>query len=155
MRATSEHYKMVSLFMQFAGQTTRHKPTLPSPEERLLRARLILEEALETIQGLGVGLRWNVGYELLDMADFAFDEVDGGDLSEIADGCADLSVVTIGTLIACGIPDQALLELVDNNNLAKFGPGGRQDEKTGKWIKPPRHQAPDIAGLLNKLGGVS
>lgn len=144
--------------MQFAGQTTRHKPTLPSPEERLLRARLILEEALETIQGLGFGLRCaqedpNVGYELLDMVDFAFDEVDGGDLIEVADGCADLSVVTIGTLIACGIPDQALLELVDKNNLAKFGEGGRRDEKTGKWIKPPGHQPPDVVGLLNKLGG--
>lgn len=38
-------------------------------------------------------------------------------------------------------------QLVDENNLAKFGPGGyRRDD--GKWIKPPGHKPPAIAKAL-------
>jgi len=40
--------------MQQAGQETPSKPTIPDEATRLLRARLILEEALETISALGV-----------------------------------------------------------------------------------------------------
>jgi predicted HAD superfamily Cof-like phosphohydrolase len=41
-------------------------------------------------------------------------------------------------------------QAVDQNNLAKFGPGGHRRED-GKWVKPPDHKPPDIAGLLDKL----
>lgn len=137
----SFHQKRVEKFMGLAQQELPLSPTIPSHEVLRLRAKLILEEALETVQALG----------------FEADVVFHGDfvrppqnLVGILDGCADLSVVTIGTLSACGVPDIELLELVDANNLAKFGPGGyRRDD--GKWIKPPGHKAPDIAGLLEML----
>jgi predicted HAD superfamily Cof-like phosphohydrolase len=68
---------------------------------------------------------------------------------EVADGCADVSVVTIGTLSACGIADKPLLKEVDESNLRKFGPGYSKRED-GKWIKPPDWKVPDIAKVLNE-----
>jgi hypothetical protein len=74
----------------------------------------------------------------------------------IADGCADTSVVTIGTLSACGIKDNPLLEEVDGNNLGKFGPeaiaNGAGYNADGKWVKAKNHPKPDIEGVLRKQG---
>jgi len=103
---------------------------------------------METIDALGVVL--TVSFDSLTgngRSEPRFDISHEPDLIEIADGCADISVVTIGTLSACGIDAEPLLELVDRNNLAKFGPGHSRRED-GKLIKPPGHKPPDIAGLL-------
>ena len=144
------HQARIAEFMQLAGQALPALPVLPVLEIRKLRAKLILEEALETIDALGfdVTTSKNEGGETPDS--FGLSEHENGpSLIEIADGCADVSVVTMGTLLACGIGDEDLLKLVDENNLAKFGPGGHRRED-GKWVKPPGHQPPDIAGLLLK-----
>jgi hypothetical protein len=86
---------------------------LPLEEVRRLRARLILEGALGTIEGLGFKTRLsdNVDrHQIEGVADFWFKATHKENLEEIADGCADLSVVTIGTLVACGIHDHQLFE---------------------------------------------
>lgn len=140
----SAHYARIRTFMQKAGQATRDQPTMPTEEERVLRAKLIMEEALETCEALGVKVVARAADESLDPAALYFCMSDKApDLIKIADGCADLSVVTVGTLIACGIADTDLFQIVDEHNLAKFGPGGyRRDD--GKWIKPPDLQPPDM-----------
>jgi predicted HAD superfamily Cof-like phosphohydrolase len=130
--------------MRLAGQALPALPVLPSLETRKLRANLIMEEALETIKGLGFAVVIKPQSNGWDIQ-----EANAPDLVEIVDGCADISVVTMGTLLACGIGDEELLKLVDENNLAKFGPGGHRRED-GKWVKPPGHQPPDIKGLLDK-----
>jgi predicted HAD superfamily Cof-like phosphohydrolase len=151
--------------MQLAGQATPDVPTFPSQEVRLLRAKLILEKALETIHALGFNPRVkSYGAPPLDGVPVTTNSVsliplDQGyetacsvldRLVAIADGCADLSVVTTGTLSACGIPDLPILEAVDNNNLAKFGPG-HYIRSDGKLIKPPDHQPPDLKAVLLNL----
>jgi predicted HAD superfamily Cof-like phosphohydrolase len=113
----------VKQWMKAFGQDTPDKPCIPSLEVRKLRAKLILEEALETITALGIGVyvqnqdnEWDC---IQDFEDLEFNnlweeetpEGNGqvlGQLQEIADGCEDLKVVTEGTLVACG--------LVQNNN---------------------------------------
>lgn len=149
----TEHQKRIEEFMKLAGQSVPEKPIMPDIDTRKLRAKLILEEALETIEGLGFDLDTNpsIGDSRYHFYSNGLKLVDNGNpsLESIADGCADISVVTIGTLSACGISDKNILEMVDNNNLAKFGPGGyRRDD--GKWVKPPDHRPPDIAGELEK-----
>lgn len=149
----TSHYARVREFMVKAKQECPQLPTIPSADVRKLRAKLILEEALETIKALGMSLCREFGGELHKITDDQFDFVADGecDIVGVADGCADVSVVTIGTLIAFGIPDRRLLELVDNNNLAKFGPG-HSIREDGKLIKPPGHKPPDVLGLLKQLG---
>ena len=71
------------------------------------------------------------------------------DLEGVVDGCADISVVTVGTLIAFGVDDEPVLREVDEANLRKFAPGSYMRED-GKWMKPPNWTPPDIDGVLRR-----
>lgn len=151
MRWTA-HYERVREFMERAGHDPPDEPTIPDIDTRKLRARLILEEALETIEGLGIDLHVKTPEDDggLDMECFRFLESEySPDLVEIADGCADISVVATGTLIACGVADAPLLEEVDRANLQKFGPGHFFDE-SGKLIKPDDFDEPDVQGVIEE-----
>lgn len=149
---TTEHYSRVrQLNAKIDPKSAPREITMPDAATRELRARLILEEAMETIEALGVSVSMEGDDRVIFFHDLELEATHDPDMVEIADGCADVSVVTIGTLVACGIPDLDLLRLVDENNLAKFGPGGYRRED-GKWIKPPDHKAPDIAGYLRAQG---
>lgn len=139
----SAHQDRVEEFMRLAGQDVPSKPTIPDAETRLLRAKLIFEEAIETIEALGFAVIHQGG-------ETTFDDVYGPNMVEVADGCADIKVVTTGTLSAFGLPDVELQKMIDEANLRKFGPGGhRRDD--GKWIKPPDWKAPDIKGWIDSL----
>ncbi len=148
---STQHHQRVLEFMLRAKQECPRVPTMPDAKIRELRAKLILEEALETIQALGFAVRMESNTNEVKMSDLAMYPEYEPNLVEIADGCADISVVTIGTLIACGIKDQPVLEEVDGNNLAKFLPGHSWRED-GKLIKPPGHQKADFAKVLAEQG---
>jgi predicted HAD superfamily Cof-like phosphohydrolase len=146
----SAHQQRVDEFMRLAGQELPTVPTIPSDEVRLLRAKLILEEAIETIHALGVTVIDECGYAPL-VDELTFKITGPMDIVEVVDGCCDTIVVTTGTLSAIGVSDEAMQQAIDESNLAKFGPGGhRRDD--GKWIKPPDHKAPDILALLTEQG---
>ena len=127
--------------MEKAGQDAPATVTIPDEKTRQLRASLILEEALETVQALGFEVVAN-GTRIGD-DDFELRASGTPDLEGIVDGCADISVVTIGTLVAFGVEDEPVLEEVDRANLRKFGPGSYVRED-GKWMKPPDWRPPDI-----------
>ena len=150
----SAHYARVEKFMQQAQQEVPSHVHIPSPAVRELRAKLILEEALETVYAMGVRIeaRGGLRHEL-EISDLVFSaDPPGGivDLVEVVDGCCDIAVVTTGTLVAFGVPDTAVQKLVDDSNLEKFGPGHTIRED-GKLVKPPGHQPPDIKGLLERI----
>lgn len=136
--------------MGCAAQFCPPVPTPPDEADALLRASIILEEALETVNALGVTVSYipGMGDSKVDLKkNLSLRFTHEPDLVAIADGCADIFVVTTGTLIACGIADQELLELVDQNNMDKFKPG-YSISPAGKLIKPPGHKPPDIGALL-------
>jgi predicted HAD superfamily Cof-like phosphohydrolase len=151
--------------MKGAHQETPETPIMPDVNTRRLRAALILEECLETVAALGFNVVISIDPEtveecyetlsddgsslLLDQVELNLEENGPGCLIEIADGVADISVVSIGTLIACGIKDAKLLETVDQNNLDKIGPG-HSFRADGKLIKPANHKKPDIASIINE-----
>lgn len=126
------------------GQMIPEVPTLSDKPGLMLRARLILEEALETIEAMGLAVIPDEQGKLV-----VKDTGAKADLVAIVDGCFDLSVVNIGTLSHLGVPDSGL-EIVDMNNLEKFAPGFKIRED-GKLIKPPGHRPPDIKGWLETL----
>lgn len=166
----SEHQKKIEKFMKLAGQTVRDKPGEPTDKERILRARLVLEEALELIHdGLGIDivisqnesgrdLRNNTmssGFNhcsllLRDLEDnMVFLPVRDFNLEKTVDGACDLSVVTIGTMSCIGVPDIPFLDIVDDNNLEKIEKG--KIDEYGKLVKPEGHRPPDIKGLLLEM----
>jgi predicted HAD superfamily Cof-like phosphohydrolase len=153
----SEHQKRVEKMMVMARQDLYDKPTLPSVKTRRLRASLILEEALETIQALGFEIFFDDSHSTpIDHKRVLLKEIQHTHEDEmhtherIVDGCADIIVVTTGCLSACGVSDVPILEEVDRNNLEKFGAGGYKRED-GKWIKPPDHNPPNIRQILERL----
>lgn len=156
-RRKSHHQHRVEEFMLRAGQEVPVLVKVPDEDVRKLRARLILEEALETIDGLGFNVKVQpgelVGYQkVMEIQDVRFaPHRHGPDIIEVLDGCADIKVVTTGTLSAFGVPDEALQELIDDANLQKFSVGGHLRED-GKWVKPRDWQPPDILALLVQLG---
>lgn len=150
----SIHQQQVSKFMTLAKQEVPIFPTEPSLKIRELRAKLILEEALETIEkGLGVSIQINMmngNYVDLEYNNLRFEADRPFSLVETADGACDISVVTTGTLSACGLDDYELQEAVNQNNLDKFGPGHTWRED-GKLIKPPGHKPPDLAAIIERM----
>lgn len=147
------HYQRVKEFMQKVGQDTPSRLTTPEEKTRILRAKLILEEALETVTAMGVEVR--VGGEdgaVIEEGVLNYAAPGDVDLVEVVDGCADISVVTTGTLIAFGVDDEPVLEEVDESNLRKFEPGSYRRED-GKWMKPPGWTPPDIIGAIGRGNG--
>ncbi len=147
------HYERVKKFMQKVGQPTPDRLTTPDEKIRILRARLILEEALETVHAMGVQVK--AGGEngpLIEEPSLEFTANGDIDLFEVVDGCADISVVTVGTLIAFGVEDEPVLEEVDESNLRKFEEGSYRRED-GKWMKPPGWTPPDIREAITRGNG--
>jgi len=124
----------VKEWMQKFGQETPEKPCIPSLEVRKLRAKLILEEALETIEALGLlpFAKENL-YEddsvTMDIVGF-YEEPERKanllykplrpDLVKIADGIADSLVVQLGTAVACGIDIEPVFTEVMRSNWSKL-----------------------------------
>lgn len=155
------HEQRVREMMNGFGQFGPDKPTVPDEKTRRLRCKLILEEALEFIKAAGfdVVIANPCRSATLPVTDYSHEPSDqigsytfqstgsAPDLVEMADGIADISVVTVGTAIACGIAIEPLLQLVDENNLLKIATG-RKCPETGKFLKAPNHPKPDIAGEI-------
>jgi predicted HAD superfamily Cof-like phosphohydrolase len=133
----------------------------PSIEVRRLRARLIFEEVMETFNAMGFTLalaieEGSAGKKFLQAfkhEDFSIIQTSSQpegtrqDIVNVVDGCLDIRVVTTGTLSAFGVADSKVQALVDDNNLAKFGPGHSYRED-GKLVKPQGHKPPAIEHTL-------
>jgi len=174
---TNEQYQVREWMKKF-GQECPEKPCIPSLEVRKLRAKLILEEALETIKYLGLQVCIkipDVGYDsgisgYLDDGDnhglfylngFEEHPVYEPCLIEIADGCEDLKVVTEGTLIACGLVDTEdewckdilFEEVMRSNNSKIWSDGTINKDKDGKVLKSPSYAPPNLQPIIDKLSG--
>lgn len=126
--------------------------TIPPHDIRLLRAKLILEETLETIHALGyiVVPVPPVQGEVECQPEFNYIAHDGGpDLNGIIDGCCDLNYVLTGTLVSCGVPDAAHIQAVCMANETKFPGGVATFNESGKYQKPEGWKGPDHEFVKN------
>lgn len=148
--------------MKLFRQQVFTKPEIPALEVRKLRAKLILEEALETIKALGFIV--NRHMDLI--------ETHEPDLIGIADGLADLHYVGYcGTGAACGIDMEPVFNEVHRSNMSKmwtqedlkrqkalyptgvvedYGGGLYRILVDGKVIKSPSYSPANIAAELAK-----
>lgn len=138
-----QHLDANEFIMDTVGQITSDKLRVPSVNERLLRAKLIYEEALETIDALGVYLSREGNLE--DNGEEQYNP------KEVLDGVCDLAVVANGTLLTCGLHTvfEEALERVDENNKTKVGPGFTIRED-GKYQKPPGYKPVVLDDLIEK-----
>lgn len=95
----------VARWMRAFGQEVPEKAEMPNDDVLNLRSRLIEEEATETTSALQCGWMEAEGPELI---------------AEIADGLADLLVVTYGTAAAFGINIEPIFAEVMRSNWTKM-----------------------------------
>lgn len=150
-----EQQKVREFIEGISSQTMNTKPTIPSLEVRILRARLMLEECLETIdKGLGIDV-FTFNDTKIEFEDLEFESSISGkqsDLVEIADGLADQIVVILGTAISCGINLGPIFDEVMHNNMLKLKTGTIDEH--GKLIKSPDHPKPRIEFLIRRQLGL-
>ena len=144
VRHMNRWQSQVRVFHRYMGLTVGETPEIREPE---LRARLILEEAFETVEAL---LGFTAGGAAINAS---FSEWlsgagrDGESIVGAIDGMCDLIYVTLGTAVACGVDLEPFYDEVHRSNMAKSTGPRRGD---GKVLKPPGWTPPDIAGLLAK-----
>lgn len=139
--------KQVAEFMKFFGQATPEKPVQLNEASAQLRARLILEEALETIvKGLGLavvittkagGIRVDANNlaDIIGEKGILFPKEKEVDLVELADGLADLAYVgEFGTAVAAGIDLEPIQDEVHASNMTKAWT--EEDVEKGKLLYP-------------------
>jgi predicted HAD superfamily Cof-like phosphohydrolase len=120
----------------------------PAIRDADLRAKLILEEAIETACAL-VGSRTACGIlnkHVDDLHNAGLN--DKTDLAEAIDGMCDVLVVVYGTAVACGVNLSPFFDEVMRTNMAKVGGEVRAD---GKWLKPPGWKPPRIREMLEEV----
>lgn len=127
-------------------------PAEPLMRSPVLRARLIVEEAIETVFAL-VGDR--AGYSLVQdvlqkvVEKRAQDKVSGEpNMIEAIDGVVDTIVVCCGTGEDIGVDLDPFFDEVMDANMRKMG--GPVDAN-GKRLKPPGWTPPDLVGVLARL----
>jgi predicted HAD superfamily Cof-like phosphohydrolase len=113
-------HDIVTLMKQF-DQEVKESPELPDSATRLLRARLVLEEALEFVRACGCSVTADQKTVIDDSA-VELDPNSTPDLVEYVDGCIDQLVVTYGALNAAGIEAQSAWDEVQRSNMSKAWP---------------------------------
>lgn len=126
--------KAVLEFHEKYGHMKSSQPNHEVPNEvKQLRSDLIMEEFNEFFTAL---LR--------------------NDLVEMADGCADLIYVLVGTMISYGIPIDRIFTEVHRSNMTKTPVKATNGKKYGtKTPKGPDYIAPDIKGIIAQPGNLT
>jgi predicted HAD superfamily Cof-like phosphohydrolase len=119
---------IVTLMTQF-NQEVKNSPELPDPATRLLRARLVFEEALEFVKGCGCtvtlptdGAEGEDHAMVINEIAVELDPTGKPDFVEYVDGCIDQLVVTYGALNAAGVVAQPAWDEVQRSNMSKAWP---------------------------------
>lgn len=133
--------------------------TIPNEATRLLLAKLVFEEAQETVRALGCVLSQTNDGPLEVVIETSDDDVRRNpespfalSMEDIIDGACDVIYVATGLLVACGVPDLPHLAEVCRANNSKF-PGGVAviDSCTGKYLKPEGWQPPNHKKVEERL----
>ena len=112
---------IVTLMKQF-DQEVKESPEMPDAKTRLLRARLVFEEALEFVRACGCTVATTDGAGVIDDVSVVLDPKGTPDLTEYVDGCVDQLVVTYGALNAAGVKVEPAWDEVQRSNMSKAWP---------------------------------
>jgi predicted HAD superfamily Cof-like phosphohydrolase len=138
--------------LEFSRATGGTVGAWPDVRDRELRARLIAEEATETLSALGFDTYvevWQPFSTAKEREVAKFERPGNVDLPALADGIVDTIYVLIGTAIAAGFDLAPVWDEVQRANMAKVDGPVRED---GKRLKPPGWRPPDIEGVLRRQG---
>lgn len=142
----------VKEFMRAAGQETPEWPTIGTPEGRILRLRMLLEEVFETVSAAGINIYINDEYDrkmYIDFCSLKFEnEPSHFDFVEYMDGAIDSDYILKGLFLDHAIDPEPLFNEVHENNMTKFKDGFK-DPETGKWRKGPSYKPVELQPLID------
>jgi predicted HAD superfamily Cof-like phosphohydrolase len=139
----------VQNFMEKAGQNPPSKITVPNKDSRILRAKLIMEEAMELIER-GLGIEVSLNEYILESNKLTYKTVSEPNIVEAMDGAADLMWVGVaGVAVVFGCNLEPILQEVSRSNNSKFIDGYRRED--GKWQKGPSYSPADIKSVLEDI----
>lgn len=152
----NDYQRLVHDFHRATGSTIGKTPELRDNE---LRAKLIMEEAVETVAAMGFHVLADIRDPLVFTDAEGEPPYSGGgirahfdkvfmdpDFPEVIDGLCDLLYVTFGTAVAAGIDLDPFFNEVHATNMAKLAGEKRAD---GKQLKPEGWRPPRIQDLLD------
>lgn len=148
------HDTEVVEFHEAFGAPVAWSPKVPSPERRILRCKLLIEETLEFCQASGVSVSLNY---LNGGFDEPTIELTGEDpnLVAAADALADIHYVTQGAALEWGIPLAKCVREVHRSNMSKLGEDGKPIlREDGKILKGPHFTLPQLDKLLELYSGI-
>ena len=122
--------------------------TIDTPEGRLLRAKLIMEEAVETAAALGFcvlgRIYENSTIEGKPLAKFSLEQE--FDIIDFIDGLCDLIYVTAGAGVNAGVDLTPHFDEVHRANMEKVS--AKRFREDGKVLKPLGWKPPDHEAIL-------
>jgi len=124
-------------------------PTRPSRDVICLRADLLVEETIETLEAMGAYPGEIARLKLAASAAINSIETSAFNMVKVADGLADVDYINEGTRLTFGIHGEPVEREVHRTNMAKRGGPVRAD---GKRLKPEGWTPPDIRGILLSQG---
>ena len=136
--------------MTAAGQQVRSKPEVPTKEELILGARLIIEEALEYVEAAGITISLvdpNTKGIIIDRhTKLYFSQEREADIVEMVDAVADLGYIGYGRACSMGVDMEPIENEVHFNNLSKIKTGYRDEH--GKLRKGPDYKPVNLLPLI-------
>jgi predicted HAD superfamily Cof-like phosphohydrolase len=112
----------IAELMRQYQQEVKTAPGMPGEATRLLRARLVFEEALEFVRACGCTVALDGEAAVVDRISVVDDPAGTPDLVEYVDGCIDQLVVTYGARNAAGVRVQPAWDEVQRSNMSKAWP---------------------------------
>ena len=141
---------LVKEFHEAFGLPVRTTPDVGSAAERVLRVRLILEEALGFAKASGVLVRSPTGGRIDGLRDLVIEpDWHTADLTQMAHELGDLGIVVNGSAVQLGIPLRACMNEIHAANMNKLGPDGKPIiDQNGKVRKPEGWKPADVSAVL-------
>jgi predicted HAD superfamily Cof-like phosphohydrolase len=146
---THKMQEQVAEFHREFDHPTPKSPTLDHYRADL-RAKLVLEEALEFVKACGFELSVSDGFTIIqvhDIKSLEFHRVREPDWPAMIDALGDTQYVTYGSFVEMGCDAEPYCDEIHRSNMAKRGGARRPD---GKTLKPASWTPPDIEGILSK-----
>lgn len=150
--ATNRHKTMVHEFHSIYGLPIAHNSNVGTVEYRQLRARLILEEAIEFALAAGLDIWCTDTKFITHIDDLTIVESKNRpipNLIEMADGLGDLDYVVQGANLVFGLPSEDIFTEIHRSNMSKLDDNGNPIIRVdGKILKGPNYFKPRIAKIL-------
>jgi predicted HAD superfamily Cof-like phosphohydrolase len=146
--------EQVRQFHEAFGFHVAAELSAPPEHIRYERARLLVEECAEAVAELLAGhpRRGPLADDLRSLFRDRCEPYDRpADPVKIAHELGDLTYVTAGGAVNCGVPLERVVSEIHRANMTKLGPDGKPvHDRYGKAVKPDGWRPADVAGVLDR-----